>query len=174
MHVNGKLLEKRVKSSQGFRYPVRSQLIMEKLFLLIKLFKKHVCECCRISLAWTADGPVVFWRNIFNTNTRDFAISRLDTGEIRRVTDDEWQVDSCPHHGGDMAVGNEDQLHLVWFTNGKTRQGLFYKNITGKNESSPLAIGNLKHEQVIHLYLHLATRSLLPGVNLLRATFLHK
>ena len=104
--------------------------------------QEHVCECCRISLAWTADGPVVFWRNIFNTNTRDFAISRLDTGEIRRVTDDEWQVDSCPHHGGDMAVGNEDQLHLVWFTNGKTRQGLFYKNITGKNESSPLAIGN--------------------------------
>ena len=107
-----------------------------------RTLQEHVCECCRISLAWTADGPVVFWRNIFNTNTRDFAISRLDTGEIRRVTDDEWQVDSCPHHGGDMAVGNQDRLHLVWFTNGKTRQGLFYKNITGKKESSPLAIGN--------------------------------
>jgi hypothetical protein len=85
---------------------------------------------------------VVFWRNIFNTNTRDFAISRLDTGEKRRVTDDEWQVDSCPHHGGDMAVDSQDRLHLVWFTNGNTRQGLFYKNITGKKESSPLSIGN--------------------------------
>jgi hypothetical protein len=104
--------------------------------------QEHVCECCRISLAWTIDGPVVFWRNIFNTNTRDFAISRLDTGEKRRVTDDEWQVDSCPHHGGDMAVDSQDRLHLVWFTNGNTRQGLFYKNITGKKESSPLSIGN--------------------------------
>ena len=107
-----------------------------------RMLQEHVCECCRISLAWTTDGPVVFWRNIFNTNTRDFAIFRLDTGEIRRVTDDEWQVDSCPHHGGDMAVGNQDRLHLVWFTNGKTRQGLFYKNITGKIESSSMAIGN--------------------------------
>lgn len=107
-----------------------------------RTLQEHVCECCRISLAWTAEGPVVFWRNIFDINTRDFAISRLDTGEIRRVTDDEWQVDSCPHHGGDMAVGNQGRLHLVWFTNGKTRQGLFYKNITGKKESSPLAIGN--------------------------------
>jgi len=107
-----------------------------------RMLQEHVCECCRISLAWTTDGPVVFWRNIFNTNTRDFAISRLDTGEIRRVTDDEWQVDSCPHHGGDMAVGNQDRLHLVWFTSGKTRQGLFYKNIIGKIESSSMAIGN--------------------------------
>ena len=108
-----------------------------------RTLREHVCECCRISLAWTTEGPVVFWRNIFNANTRDFAISKLDTGEIRRATDDEWKVDSCPHHGGDMAVGNQDRLHLVWFTNGKTRQGLFYKNITGKKESSPIAVGNL-------------------------------
>ncbi len=106
------------------------------------VLQEHVCECCRISLAWTTDGPVAFWRNIFNTNTRDFAIANLDKGGIRRVTDDEWQVDACPHHGGDMAVDSHNRLHLVWFTNGKTRQGLFYKNIKGKEESSPLAIGN--------------------------------
>lgn len=107
-----------------------------------RMLQEHVCECCRISLAWTTEGPVAFWRNIFNTNTRDFAIANLDKGGIRRVTDDEWQVDACPHHGGDMAVDSLNRLHLVWFTNGKTRQGLFYKNIKGKEESSPFAIGN--------------------------------
>lgn len=105
-------------------------------------FHEHVCECCRISTVWTTNGPVVFWRNIFGKNTRDFAISNLDEGEVRRVTNDEWQVDGCPHHGGDIAIGNKDRLHLVWFTLGKTRQGLFYKYIQNLQESSPISIGS--------------------------------
>jgi hypothetical protein len=105
-------------------------------------FHEHVCECCRMTAVWTTDGPVVFWRNIFGKNTRDFAISNLDKGEVRRVTDDEWQVDGCPHHGGDIAIGSKDRLHFVWFTLGKTRQGLFYKYIQDTQESFPISIGN--------------------------------
>jgi hypothetical protein len=105
-------------------------------------FHEHVCECCRMPTVWTTDGPVVFWRNIFGKNTRDFAISNLDKGGVRRVTDDEWQVDGCPHHGGDIALGAEERLHLVWFTLGKTRQGLFYKHLQGMRESSPISIGD--------------------------------
>ena len=105
-------------------------------------FHEHVCECCRMPAVWTTNGPVIFWRNIFNKNTRDFAISNLDEGRVRRVTDDEWQVDGCPHHGGDIAIGSNNRLHFVWFTLGKTRQGLFYKNIQDMQESSPISIGN--------------------------------
>ena len=105
-------------------------------------FQQHVCECCRIGLTWMKEGPVAFWRNIFGTNTRDFAIADIDKGGVRRVTDDEWRIDACPHNGGDIVTDGRDQLHLVWFTNGTTRQGLFYKRIDGDWESQPMPIGN--------------------------------
>jgi hypothetical protein len=82
------------------------------------------------------------WRNIFGTNTRDFAIANVDKGSVRRATDDEWQIDACPHNGGGIATDGRGQLHLIWFTNGKTRQGLFYKRIDSGWESQPLPIGN--------------------------------
>lgn len=103
---------------------------------------EHNCECCRVAAAWTKEGPVVFWRNLYGTNTRDFAIGNLDSGIVRRASDDEWQIDACPHHGGGLAADDAGALHLVWFTHGKTRQGLFYKRIAGERESTPLAFGN--------------------------------
>ena len=105
-------------------------------------FQERTCECCRIALTWTQTGPVVFWRNIFGVNTRDFAIANLDQGRVRRATDDEWQIDACPHNGGSIAADGQDRLHLTWFTNGNKRQGLFYKRIDGDWESQPVAIGN--------------------------------
>ena len=105
-------------------------------------FQEHTCECCRTALTWTKDGPVVLWRNIYGTNTRDFAIANLDKGGVRRVARDEWQIDACPHNGGSLATDRRGQLHLVWFTNGTARQGLFYKRIDGQWESQPFPIGN--------------------------------
>ena len=43
-------------------------------------FQQHTCECCRIALTWTNEGPVALWRNIFGANTRDFAIANIDQG----------------------------------------------------------------------------------------------
>jgi hypothetical protein len=103
---------------------------------------QHTCECCRVGFSWTKEGPVAFWRNIFGNNTRDFAIANIDKGGVRRVTDDEWKIEACPHNGGAIAEDGRGQLHLVWFTDGQTRQGLFYKRIDGDWESQPMPIGN--------------------------------
>lgn len=103
---------------------------------------QHTCECCRTALSWSADGPVLLWRNLFDTNTRDFAWAYLDRGGVNRVSDDDWRIDACPHHGGGIAVDGRDALHLVWFTNGSKRQGLFYKRISGAAETPPLAFGS--------------------------------
>jgi hypothetical protein len=103
---------------------------------------EHSCECCRTALAWSDQGPVAFWRNLYGTNTRDFAVASLDSGVVRRATDDNWQVDGCPHHGGGIAADGRGALHLVWFTHGKTRKGLFYKRIAGETASSPMPFGN--------------------------------
>ena len=103
---------------------------------------QHICECCRVGLSWTKEGPVALWRNIFGANTRDFAIANLDKGSVRRATDDDWKIDACPHNGGDIAADGRGQLHLVWFTNGTARQGLFYKRIDGDWASQPMPIGD--------------------------------
>lgn len=103
---------------------------------------EHTCECCRTALTWTANGPVAIWRNLYGTNTRDFALANLDSGKAQRLADDEWSIDACPHHGGWIATGDNDMLHAVWYTNGKNRQGLFYRRIKGDQMSAPMAFGN--------------------------------
>lgn len=107
------------------------------------LSQAHTCECCRTAMTFSKEGPVVMWRDIFNTNTRDFVIAHMDTGKVRRATDDEWEINACPHNGGGIASDTSlNRLHLVWFTNGKTRQGIFYKYIDGHRESVSIPIGN--------------------------------
>ncbi|MCD6706943.1 MAG: glycoside hydrolase [Thiobacillus sp.] len=103
---------------------------------------QHTCECCRTALAWSADGPVMLWRNLYGTHTRDFALANLETGKQQRATDDDWQIDACPHHGGGLAVDGHGALHMVWFTQGRTRQGLFYRRIADGSASPPMALGN--------------------------------
>jgi len=103
----------------------------------------HSCQCCRTGITWTAEGPVAFWRHVFGKNIRDFAIARLDGTPLQRVTDDAWEIDGCPHHGGNIAADGRGKLHLVWFTNGKKRQGIFHRRIgldgkTGMSEPMPL------------------------------------
>lgn len=105
-------------------------------------FAQHTCECCRIAAAWSKSGPLIFWRNIFGKNTRDFALANLDSGKLQRVTDDDWEIDGCPHHGGDLAIGENDLRHLVWFTNSKNRQGLFYRHMSGELLSTPISLGD--------------------------------
>lgn len=102
----------------------------------------HTCECCRTALTWTADGPVALWRNVYGTNTRDFALAHLDSGKLQRLADDEWNIDACPHHGGGIATGGDGTLHAVWYTQGKNRQGLFYRQIQDDRMSAPMAFGN--------------------------------
>lgn len=107
------------------------------------LSQSHTCECCRTAMTFSKEGPVVMWRDIFHVNTRDFVIAHMDTGKVRRATDDEWEVNACPHNGGGIAAdAGLNRLHLVWFTNGKTRQGIFYKYIDGHRESVSMQIGN--------------------------------
>lgn len=90
----------------------------------------HSCECCRIGAAPAADnGVTLFWRHIFDANTRDHALATLTPQAkdiaVRRATVDDWRVDACPHHGPSIAAGKAGH-HLTWFTNGSRRQGIYY------------------------------------------------
>ena len=112
----------------------------------------HSCECCRIGLALDAAGrPVVLWRHVFAPNIRDHAVmtftDRHHRGQMRRLSEDDWRVDACPHHGPALAVAADGSVHAAWFTAGTKRKGLFYARALGSDAafSEPRAIGNAEH-----------------------------
>ncbi|MBL1140836.1 MAG: hypothetical protein HND53_02290 [Proteobacteria bacterium] len=95
------------------------------------------CECCRISIDFNQQGnAIALWRHIYAGMIRDHAIINLDSTEtvINRVTFDNWKVEGCPHHGPDMAIGTNDELHLAWFTGLPDRGGLFYGRYNQHNQ----------------------------------------
>jgi hypothetical protein len=114
-----------------------------------RIAQGETCECCRIGVDFAAEGrPVVVFRNIFEGSVRDHAIltfaDRATPGPVRRVSDDDWQIESCPHHGPSLAVAKDGTYHVAWFTKGRVRQGLFYarSSDSGASFSTPLAVGN--------------------------------
>ncbi len=91
----------------------------------------HSCECCRIASASHGEDEVaVFWRHIFDLNTRDHGLSILTPDgavDTRRATRDDWKIDACPHHGPHMSNGkNPGDYHLVWFSQGERHKGIYY------------------------------------------------
>lgn len=101
-----------------------------------RMVAEHSCQCCRTGMTWAPRGPVVFWRHVFGKNIRDFAIADLAGGPLLRVTDDAWEVDGCPHHGGGIAADGRGNLHIVWFTAGANRQGIFYRRLASADFSA--------------------------------------
>ena len=108
----------------------------------------NTCECCRLGLAFDPSGhPVIAFRNIFEGSIRDHAIVTFTDagtpGDAHRVSDDDWQVSACPHQGPSLSIAPDGTYHVVWFTNGKARKGLFYAQSRdgGKTFSEPMPIG---------------------------------
>jgi hypothetical protein len=93
----------------------------------------HSCECCRIALDMGSNDQVVaLWRHVYPVNIRDHAIARLgpDTPPIQgmpvRATDDDWQIEGCPHHGPGLSLATDHTAHLAWFSQGNRNKGLMY------------------------------------------------
>ena len=116
----------------------------------------HACECCRVAMAIDTDGyPVVTWRHIYGTNIRDHALVKLD-GKMApaRLSHENWNTASCPHHGPSLSIAADGIYHAAWFSNAPERHGLFYAHSTdqGKTFSAPLNFGNFE-AQPAHPYL---------------------
>jgi len=91
----------------------------------------NACECCRIGIALNGQGtPVVMWRHVFAPNARDHALAELapdgKAGALKRVTQDDWRVDACPHHGPSLAFAKDGRRHQVWFSGKEEGGGAFY------------------------------------------------
>jgi hypothetical protein len=108
---------------------------------------ENSCECCRIGASLDRQRqPVIAYRAIFPGGIRDQAtqvISAKGAQAIRRVSDDDWKTDACPHHGPSIAVSESGTFHVAWYTQGSKRSGVFYANSNnqGLSYSKPVRIG---------------------------------
>ena len=115
------------------------------------LAQDNTCECCRLGIAFAAPGrPAVIFRNIFDGGIRDHAVITFNApeapGAMHRVSDDDWRIDACPHHGPSLTISPRGTYLATWFTNGKNRKGLFVARSTdgGATFSAPQPIGDPK------------------------------
>ena len=113
-----------------------------------RLVADNTCECCRLGLAFAGPGrPVVVFRNIFEGGVRDHAIVSFSDaatpGAVHRISEDDWQINACPHQGPSLSISAAGTYHVAWYTNGKARKGLFYARSLdgGKTFSAPMAVG---------------------------------
>lgn len=116
-------------------------------FTAERIANENSCECCRIGAALNPENdPAIIYRAIFPGGIRDHAtqiISPKGAEPIRRVSDDQWKTDACPHHGPSIAISATGKMHVAWFTQGERRSGVFYANSTnrGRTYSKPIRIG---------------------------------
>lgn len=109
----------------------------------------NLCECCHIAAAFDKDGQaVILARFIYPGGIRDHGLIRTSADGKEpfssRVTFDQWSIEACPEHGPAISISDEGRYHIVWFTQGSVRQGLFYANSSdsGLHFSNPLPFGN--------------------------------
>ena len=116
------------------------------------------CQCCRTDLFVDSKGAIhVLYRGIIQDSIRDMvhAVS-IDGGKTfslpRRVSDDNWVLNACPHTGPAMAENNKG-LHFAWFTGGSNK-GTYYARTSdnGKNFTPRDGISGLgSHPQIAAL-----------------------
>lgn len=78
----------------------------------------RICDCCQTSIAVTANGPVVVYRDRSDEEIRDMSIVRYINGEWtqpKTIFADEWKIAGCPVNGPRAdAIGNN--LAIAWFS----------------------------------------------------------
>lgn len=114
-----------------------------------RVARDNTCECCRIAVGFAGAGrPVVLFRNIFADQIRDHAIMTFagpDTpGPLLRVSDDDAELDACPHHGPSLSVSRDGIYHVTWLALGRKLKGLYYARSAdgGRSFSAPLPLGD--------------------------------
>lgn len=92
----------------------------------------RVCECCPTTVAMTADGPIVAYRDRSPDEVRDIYITRLENGkwtEGKPIHADGWRVPACPVNGPALSADGR-QVAVAWF-NAKDNQPKSFAALSG-------------------------------------------
>jgi len=130
-----------------------------------KTFSKNMnlsdnsCVCCRIAMALDNNNlPVIAWRDIYgndaNNQIRDHSLitfdSELKPAKKIRLSNEQWKINGCPHHGPALDVDGNDVVHSTWFNDTDTDNVLFYGN--SSNNYQPMGFGQAD-KQSAHPYV---------------------
>jgi hypothetical protein len=94
-----------------------------------------LCECCKLGVAFADRGKTVYIvdRQVDGHKIRNHVLRKSTDGGLSfgapvEISDDGWQVPSCPHSGPSIGRDSRGQLHVTWFTLGRSEReaGIYY------------------------------------------------
>ncbi len=94
-----------------------------------------LCECCKLGIAFADGGKTVYMvdREVDGNKIRNHVLRKSTDGASSfgapvEISNDGWQVPSCPHSGPTIGRDSRGQLHVSWFTLGRSEQeaGIYY------------------------------------------------
>ena len=92
------------------------------------LIDSRVCECCSTSVAVTAEGPIVAYRDRSAGEIRDIYVARYaGAGKWAapvRVHADNFKIEACPINGPSISANGKDVV-VAWFTAPNDKQQSF-------------------------------------------------
>ena len=108
------------------------------------LIDARVCDCCPTSVAVTAEGPIVAFRDRSAREIRDIYVSRLVAGKWTTpvpVHNDGWQIEACPVNGPSVSARNRD-VAVAWFTalNDEGKAYVAFSRDAGRTFGAPVRV----------------------------------
>ena len=94
-----------------------------------------LCECCKLGVAFADGGKTVYLvdREVDGNKIRNHVLRKSTDGAATfaspvEISNDGWQVPSCPHSGPSIARDSRGWLHVAWFTLGRSEKeaGIYY------------------------------------------------
>jgi len=88
------------------------------------------CQCCKNSLLTDENGTLHIAYRGLTDGTRDVMhFTSNDNGATftkpKKISEDGWKIDACPHNGPAMARAEDGALHFIWYSLAGG-EGLFY------------------------------------------------
>ncbi len=111
-----------------------------------------LCECCKLGVAFADRGKTVYIvdRQVDDDQIRNHVLRKsIDGGRTFAapvlISNDGWQVSSCPHSGPSIGRDSRGKLHVTWFTLGRSEKeaGIYYS--VSKDEGTSFAPRRLVH-----------------------------
>jgi hypothetical protein len=121
----------------------------------------ELCECCRLGIAFADGGKTVYMvdRQVSDKQIRNHALRKSTDGgktfdEPVEISDDGWQVPSCPHSGPTIGRDARGYLHVTWFTLGRSEKeaGIYYS--VSKDDGRSFTPRQLVHANTAPEILH--------------------
>jgi hypothetical protein len=103
-----------------------------------------LCECCKLGVSFADGGQTVYIvdREVDANKIRNHVLRKsVDGGksfaERVEISNDGWQVPSCPHSGPSIGRDSRGRLHVSWFTLGRSEReaGIYYSVSTDEGKS---------------------------------------